>query len=86
MKLVGPPSYSSAASAVVVGKTRHGNWIVREQNGIFGGLFVSRAQAFKYALAENGHHAEAIFEVSSEIELDLFPIHGSPARGACHDN
>jgi hypothetical protein len=38
---------------------------------MFGGLFVNRAQAFKYALFENGHHPETIVEVSREIELDI---------------
>jgi hypothetical protein len=38
---------------------------------LFGGLFVNRAQALKYALFENGHHPETIVEVSREIELDV---------------
>ncbi|WP_407169125.1 hypothetical protein [Bradyrhizobium sp. ORS 111] len=71
MKLVEPPSCSPATSTVFIGKNRHGNWVAREQNGIFGGLFVNRAQAFKYALFENGHHPEKIVEVSREIELDI---------------
>ena len=36
-----------------------------------GGLFVNRAQAFKYALFENGHHPETIVELPREIELDM---------------
>lgn len=72
MKLVEPPSCSSALSAIVIiGRNRRGNWVAREQNGLFGGLFVNRAQAFKYALFENGHHPEAIVELSREVELDL---------------
>lgn len=70
MNLVECPSGSAEASIVFVGRNRRGDWVAREQNGIFGGLFVTRAQAFKYALSENGHHAETIFEVSCEIELD----------------
>lgn len=69
MKLVEYPSGSSAGSTVFVGKNRFGNWVVREQNGIFGGLFASRAQALKYALGENGQHPEAILEVSREIDV-----------------
>ncbi|MCK1501699.1 hypothetical protein [Bradyrhizobium sp. 188] len=69
MKLVEYPSGSSAGSTVFVGKNRFGNWVVREQNGVFGGLFASRAQALKYALCENGQNPEAILEVSREIEL-----------------
>ncbi|MHB0773882.1 hypothetical protein ACYCVF_35880 [Bradyrhizobium sp. 1.29L] len=71
MKLVEPHSCSPAASAVLVGRDRCGNWVVRQQNGIFGGLFVSRAEALKYALRKNGRHPEAIVEVSREIELDI---------------
>ena len=41
------------------------------QNGLYGGLFVNRVQAVKYALFENGHHPETIVELSREIELDM---------------
>ena len=72
MKLVEPPSGSRATSTVVfIGRNGRGNWIAREQNGLFGGLFINRAQAFKYALFENGHHPETIVEVSRQIELDI---------------
>ncbi len=73
VKLVEPPSWSPAVSTVVfIGRDRRGNWVAREQNGLFGGLFVNRAQAFKYALFENGHHPETIVELSRKIEL-TFP-------------
>ena len=72
VKLVEPPSCSSTLSTVVfIGRNRRGNWVAREQNGLFGGLFVNRAQAFKYALFENGHHPETIVELSREVELDI---------------
>jgi hypothetical protein len=73
VKLVEPPSCSPAASSVVfIGRNRSGDRVAREQNGLFGGLFVNRAQAFKYALSENGHHPETIVELAREIEL-AFP-------------
>jgi hypothetical protein len=72
MKLVEPPSCSPAASTIVfIGRNRRGNWVAREQNGLFGGLFVNRAQAVKYALFENGHHPETIIELPRDIELDI---------------
>lgn len=71
MKLVEPPSCSPTAPTVFVGKNRRGNWTACEQNGIFGGLFVNRAEAFKYALRENGHHPETIVELLHELELDI---------------
>jgi hypothetical protein len=71
VQLVEPPSCSSPAlSLVFIGRNRRGHWVAQEQNGLFGGLFVNRSQAIKYALAENGHHPEAIVEFSREIELD----------------
>lgn len=71
MKLGEPPSCNPTAPTVFVGRNRRGNWIACEQNGIFGGLFVNRAEAFKYALRENGHHPETIVELSHEMELDI---------------
>ena len=83
MKLVEPPSCSSASRIVFIGKNSRGNWVVREQDGLYGGLFVNRAQAVKYALFENGHHPETIVEVSREIELDMggkLPFTPAPER------
>ena len=79
MKLVEPPSCSSASTITFIGKNSRGNWVAKGQNGLYGGLFVNRAQAFKYALFENGHHPETIVELSREIELDLKGAHGASA-------
>ena len=76
MKLVEPPSCRSASTIVFIGKDKGGHWVAQEQNGLYGGLFVNRAQALKYALFENGHHPEMIVELSREIELDM---RGKPA-------
>ncbi|UFZ03768.1 hypothetical protein LQG66_31945 [Bradyrhizobium ontarionense] len=71
MKLVEPPSiHKSAAALVLIGRNSRGQWVAQEQNGLYGGLFVSRAEAMKYALFENGHHPETIVEISRAIELD----------------
>ena len=73
MKFVEPPSRSPTLFSIVfIGRNRRGHWVACEQNGLFGGLFVNRAQAFKYALFENGHHPETIVELSRKIEL-TFP-------------
>ena len=71
MKLVEPPSCSSTSAIVFLGKDSRGNWVVQQQNGLYGGLFVNRAQAVRYALFENGHHPETIVEVPREIELNM---------------
>ena len=71
VKLVEPPSSSSSSNIVFIGCNSRGQWVAQEQNGLFGGLFVNRAQALKYALFENGHHPETIIELSRGIELDM---------------
>ena len=81
MKLVEPPSCSPAFTVVFIGKNRRGNWVAQEQSGLYGGLFVNRAQAVKYALFENGHHPETILELSREIELDTGSKLPFPAAG-----
>jgi len=71
VKLVEPPSCRSASTIIFIGRNSRGNWVAQEQNGRYGGLFVNRSQAFKYALFENGRHPETIVELSREIELDM---------------
>ena len=70
MKLVEPPSCNSASTITFIGRNSRGYWVTQEQHGLYGGLFVNRAQAVKYVLFENGHHPETIVELAREIELD----------------
>jgi hypothetical protein len=71
VKLVEPPSCNSASTITFIGRNNRGNWVAQEQHGRYGGLFVNRAQALKYALFENGHHPETIVEMARNIELDI---------------
>lgn len=82
MKLVEPPSCSAASTIVFIGKNGRGQWVAQEQNGLYGGLFVNRTQAIKYALFENGHHPETIIELSREIELNMHGHSDLAARPA----
>jgi hypothetical protein len=82
VKRVEPPSCNAASNIVFIGKNRRGQWVAQEQNGLYGGLFVGRAQALKYALSENGHHPETIIELSREIELDMHCRGDSAGRPA----
>lgn len=64
-----PPLCSSAL--IFIGKNSRGQWVAQEQYGLFGGLFISRAAAVRYALFENGHHPETIMAAPSTLELDM---------------
>ena len=68
-KLDEPPSCN--ANLVIIGRNSRGDWVAQEQNGLFGGLFVNRAQAMKYALFENGDHPATIVLTGNIVELDM---------------
>ena len=46
---------SSLHSICLIGKDSRGNWVVQGPEEKYGGLFVNRAEALKFAMFENGH-------------------------------
>lgn len=55
----------------MIGRNARGNWVVQDQNGVRGGLFVDRAEALRYVRFENGNRPQAVVTVSGVLELDL---------------
>lgn len=84
MKQAEPPSCRS--SLVLIGKNSRGNWVAQEKNGLFGGLFINRVEAVRYALFENGHRPEAIVAAPNVIELDMGNPHPSDPSMATDRN
>ena len=68
---VEPPSTARAKSLFRVGRNSRGNWVVQDQSGLCGGLFVSRAEAVKFAMFENGNRPQAVIMVPGILELDM---------------
>ena len=66
-----PPSSSSNSSLFLIGKDSRGNWVVQDQRGLCGGLFVDRAEALKFAMFENGNRPQAVIMVPGVLELDM---------------
>ena len=67
-----PPSPScSRSSLFLVGRNSRGNWVVQDQNGLRGGLFVDRAEALKFAMFENGKRPQAVIMVPGILELNM---------------
>jgi hypothetical protein len=66
----------------LIGKDRGGHWVVQDQRGLCGGLFVNRAEALKYALFENSNHPEAVIMVPGFFELDLRQDNAPAAQAA----
>jgi hypothetical protein len=73
MRHAEPPSTSlcSPASLLLIGRDSEGHWVVRDPQGLRGGLFVDRAEALKFALFENGHRPQAVVMVPGILELDM---------------
>jgi hypothetical protein len=81
-----PPSSRSqpTSSLFLIGKDSHGHWVVQDQMGLHGGLFIDRAQALKFALFENGNRPQAVVMVPGVFELNMS---GRPAaRTALNTN
>jgi hypothetical protein len=73
MKHVEPPSPepSLRIPLFLIGKNSRGNWVVQDNHGSCGGLFVNRAEALKFALFENGNRPQAVIMVPGIFELDM---------------
>jgi hypothetical protein len=54
-----------------IGRNRQGCWVLRDQSGIRGGLFVSLSEAYRFALFESDYRPQAIVEVPGFLELDM---------------
>ena len=74
------PSLSSNTALFLIGRDRAGHWVVRDLQGLRGGLFIGRTEALKYALFENGNRPQAVVMVPGVLELDLRA--GTPALAA----
>lgn len=65
-----PPSCPQAP-LLMVGQDSHGNWVVRDQSGSRGGLFVDRLDALRYVRSENGNRTQVYVAVSGTFELEM---------------
>jgi hypothetical protein len=54
-----------------IGRNSRGNWVVQDDQGLCGGLFVDRNQALRFAMLENGSRPQAVIMVPGIFELDM---------------
>ena len=69
------PFSSSRSSLFLIGKNSRGNWVVQDQRGLCGGIFVDRAEALRFAMFENGNRPQAVIMVAGVFELDMGHTH-----------
>jgi hypothetical protein len=66
------PSLSSQRlSAFRIGRDEQGNWVALDQDGLRGGLFISRADAVRFATRANIRDPQEIIMVPGPLELDM---------------
>lgn len=65
-----PPSWLRPP-VFMIGQNSRGNWVVQDQKGICGGLFVDRDAAFRFVRAENGYRPAIVVVVSESIDLKV---------------
>jgi hypothetical protein len=65
------PHVQSGSPRFLIGRDHRGNWVVRDREGLSGGLFVNRAEALRFALLENGGGPQAAIMVPGTLELDV---------------
>lgn len=82
MRPAEPPSTGSNSSSplFMIGKDSHGHWVVQDQRGLRGGLFVDRTAALRFALFENGSRPQAVIMVPGVFELDMHRGRPAPAH------
>jgi hypothetical protein len=71
---------SRSSSLLVIGTG--GNWVVRDQAGLCGGLFINRSEAFRFAMLEAGRRPRAVIMVPGILEFNI----GGPAKAVAKDS
>jgi len=83
MKHIEPPSPDQCTKPplFMIGKNSQGHWVVQDDRGLCGGLFVDRTQALKFAMFENGHRPQAVIMIPGVFELSTTrPAHRLPSN------
>ena len=72
MRQAEPPSIVPCSRPLQfqIGRDSRGNWVVQDDRGLCGGLFIDRAQALRFAMLENGSRPQAVIMVPGVFELD----------------
>jgi len=67
-----PPSPDGETpNTFLVGRDSRGHWVVQDERGLCGGLFVDRDKAIRFAMDETGKRPQAIRLVPGILELDM---------------
>jgi len=77
-----PPNTQLHSPQFRIGRDCRGHWVVQDDRGLCGGLFINRAEALKFALFENGNRPQAVIMMPGVLELDMTPHTRAPCTDA----
>ncbi len=82
-----PATEGKPSNMFLVGRDSRGHWVVQDERGLCGGLFVDRNRAVRFAMDETGKRPQAIRLVPGILELDMSRPSGKipPLPAADHD-
>ncbi|MGF6258180.1 hypothetical protein [Ensifer sp. LBL] len=71
-----------ARARFVVGRDRHGWWVVSDRKGLVGGLFTNESAAIHFAVEASDRHPEEVCRApeGAAIDLDTFSRGPSATR------
>ena len=67
---------SSGYFPFLIGRDSRGNWVVCDQAGRCGAVFVERSEALRFAMLENDHHPRAVIMVPGILDFSI----GGPTK------
>jgi hypothetical protein len=66
IKATGAASYA----CLFIGQDRTGSWVVKDAQGLCGGLFTNRTEAIRFAMYECQRRPQSVIMVPEGLELD----------------
>ena len=72
---------SSGYFPFFIGRDSRGNWVVCDQAGLCGAVFVKRSEALRFAMLENGRRPRAVIMVPGILNFSS----GGPAKTVAKD-
>jgi hypothetical protein len=76
-----PQRLANPSSTFLVGKNGRGQWVVQDQRGLCGAMFVRRAEAIRFAMYASGEHPRKITMVPGRLELNMRRVDEKPVKG-----
>ena len=62
---------SSKAASLLIGQDHCGQWVVRDARGHFGGVFVDRREALRFAMFDSRRTPQSVIMTPYGLELDM---------------